>query len=211
MRANKFVRALCLLLTLACCGGVLVALPTAAATTESSSEASLSDMKKYLAADSYAVYIADKITRGIGAADGDILVSLPNMEASSEDARRIDTDAAWTENVSADTRDFHYTGSTEKDHSNAILSPSIGATAFDIEVPAGAAGLYYIAIEYYSLTRNSKVNSIERKLYIDGALPFSEANLISLSKAWAYRYLAGTDADGNEIYADAGEVANAWG
>ena len=211
MKANKFVRALCLLLTLTCCGGVLVALPTAAASTESSSQARLSDMKKYLAADSYAVYIADKISKGIGSANGDVLVSRPNMEASSADAKRIDSDAAWLEYVGLDTRDFHYTGATEKDHSNAVLSPSTGATAFDIEVPAGAAGLYYIAIEYYSLTKNSRVSSIERKLYIDGALPFSEANLISLSKAWTYKYLMGTDADGNEIYADADTVANTWG
>ena len=209
MKANKFVRVLCLLLTLTCCGGVLVALPVAAA--ESSSQASLSDMKKYLAADSYAAYIADKISKGIGSANGDVLVSTPNMEASSEDAKRIDSEAAWLDYVDLNTRNFHYTGATEKDHSNAILSPSTGAAAFDIEVPAGAAGLYYIAIEYYSLTKNSKVSSIERKLYIDGALPFSEANLLSFSKAWAYRYLLGTDANGNEIYADADSVANAWG
>ena len=56
MKAKKFVRFLCLLLTLACCGGVLVALPVAAASGDSSAQANLSDMKKYLAADSDAAF-----------------------------------------------------------------------------------------------------------------------------------------------------------
>lgn len=211
MKANKFVRVLCLLLTLACCGGVLVALPAAAASGGNSAQANLSDMKKYLAADSYASYIADKISRGIQPGNAGVLVAVPNRAASSEDAKLIDSDAAWAESVGSDTHDFHYTGATEKDHSNAILSPSTGATAFDIVVPAGGAGLYYIAIEYYSLTKNSKVSSIERKLYIDGELPFSEANLVSLNKAWTYKYKVGTDANGNDVYVDADKAAASWG
>lgn len=210
MKANKFVRFLCLLLTLACCGGVLVALPVAAASGDSSAQAHLSDMKKYLAADSYAAYIADKISRGILPGRAGVLISSPNLGASSEGAKLLDSDAAWQESVSSDTHDFHYTGNREEDHSGAVLSPATGATAFEIVVPEGGAGLYYIAIQYYSLTRNSKVSSIERKLYIDGELPFSEANLISLNKAWTYKYKVGTDADGNDIYAEAADAAGAW-
>lgn len=196
MKANKFVRALCMFLAVAFGVGGLIAVPTSASTT-TSAEANLADMRKYLEADSYAAYSALYADEVPGTATA---ASAPLLSASADEVKLIDSPEAWISHV--DARAENYDG-----HENAVLSPADGLTAFTIDIPS--TGLYYIAIEYYS--KETTVNSIERKLYIDDKLPFSEANMISLSKAWAYSYKVGTDADGNDVYADAADVAGAWG
>ena len=51
---------------------------------------------------------------------------------------------------------------------------------FKINVPE--TGLYAVDIEYYSYM--AKATSIERMLYIDGRIPFSEARYLEMPKTW---------------------------
>ena len=54
-------------------------------------------------------------------------------------------------------------------------------------VPNGKAGFYTLQIEYYNCkTSESSVSAIQRKLLIDGKVPFSEVNSITFDKNWSY-------------------------
>ncbi len=72
---------------------------------------------------------------------------------------------------------------TNKDYKKAVKSvylPEKGSATFKINVKK--AGLYVIDIEYFSV--EAKATSIERMLYIDGKIPFSEARYLTMPKTW---------------------------
>ncbi len=72
---------------------------------------------------------------------------------------------------------------TEREYGKAVESiylPEKGTAEFKINVPE--SGLYALDIEYYSVL--AKATSIERMLYIDGKIPFSEARYLSMPKTW---------------------------
>ncbi len=75
------------------------------------------------------------------------------------------------------------------------------------------AGMYNVMIDYAAVTKEgrdgeatSAANNIERVLYINGNVPFSETRLISMKKTWSFTYTENkdgelrfvTDANGNE-------------
>ena len=62
----------------------------------------------------------------------------------------------------------------------AIYLPEKGSVSFEIDVPS--TGLYTFDLNYYSVL--AKATSIERMLYIDGKLPFSEARYVVMPKTW---------------------------
>ena len=55
-----------------------------------------------------------------------------------------------------------------------------GMVTWEVDIPA--EGMYAIKIDYCSVT--DKTNSIERMLYINGAVPFSEARFLLMKKTW---------------------------
>jgi len=70
------------------------------------------------------------------------------------------------------------------------------------EVTVPETGMYSIEIDYYPV--EGKATSIERSLYIDGKVPFSEARALKMSKVWADEYTGEfgvfrTDVIGNDI------------
>lgn len=72
---------------------------------------------------------------------------------------------------------------TETNFGKAVKSiylPEKGTAVFKIDVPE--TGLYAIDIDYYSYM--AKATSIERMLYIDGKIPFSEARYLTMPKTW---------------------------
>ncbi|MGM9608983.1 MAG: hypothetical protein ACI3XE_02015, partial [Eubacteriales bacterium] len=178
MKTSRFTRVLCVLLTLAFCLGGVAILPVFAASEEqTSAEKALDDMRKYLKSESYAAYIAKYAGEGPGTAE---VGSTPDLSQSDEGVYLIDRDA-WTS----------LGGKAEDYRDGSVWAPAVGDTSFTIEIPSGGTGMYYIAIEYYAVAQT--VNSIERKLLIDDDLPFTEANMISLSKSWVYAYQNGED------------------
>ena len=198
MKVSKLCRVLCLILALTFGVGVIVAVPASAASASTSAQSSLDDMRKYLASDSYAAYSVKYLSEGIAPGSAPA-VSVPDLDASDDGVYPIDL-ATWIENIGG-------TEETYSGHESSVWSPSTGSTVFSLEIPS--TGMYYIAIEYYTVAQT--VNSIERKLYIDGDLPFAEANLLSLSKSWVYNYKNGIDANGNDAYATVNEVVGAFG
>jgi ABC-type glycerol-3-phosphate transport system substrate-binding protein len=67
---------------------------------------------------------------------------------------------------------------------DALLSPTSGTLTWQVVVPA--SGRYGIEIEYYPLGQTA--SSVERMLYLNGKVPFSQARYLTMSKTWKYEY-----------------------
>ena len=89
---------------------------------------------------------------------------------------------------------------------NAILLPGDGAVGWTFDIPS--TGLYGIKCRYFPIeTENSKNSSVERTVYINGAIPYYEATFIKMSKIYVNDYVIkedGTktfteDINGNQI------------
>ena len=92
----------------------------------------------------------------------------------------------------------HYTNSVNENpdvwsefgdntESSVYLSAS-GAASWQITFSEQEAGFYYIKIVYYDCdTSESSISSIERKLLIDGKIPFDEVSTLKLNKNWVYK------------------------
>ena len=66
-------------------------------------------------------------------------------------------------------------------------SSSASQVSWSFNVPEGKAGLYYLQIEYYNCnTEESSVSAIQKKLLLDGKVPFSEVSSITFDKHWSY-------------------------
>jgi maltose-binding protein MalE len=187
MKVNSFKSVVCVLLALVFCVGVVV-MPTAAASGSSAANANLEETKMYLAADTYAEYLNRYTQAGISAGD-QVYTATPDLANSADDAYLLDA-TTWSENLGADAADYR---------EGAFYSPADGSTTFTVDV--GTTGMYYIVIEYYTVAET--VNSIERKLFIDGDIPFQETAQLSLTKTWSYQYEEGTefrkDLNGNDL------------
>ena len=71
-----------------------------------------------------------------------------------------------------------------------------GTDTVTFQVTVSEAGLYKMAFEFYTVEDYD--STIERSLYIDGALPFAEAEFLSFSRIWHDILKDGTfEADGN--------------
>lgn len=82
----------------------------------------------------------------------------------------------------------------------ALSIGEIGKVTWPVNV--ASEGKYAIEIEYYPVL--GKATSIERTLYIDGKVPFSESRSLSMTKVWVDTYegefgVFGTDVNGNDI------------
>lgn len=77
--------------------------------------------------------------------------------------------------------------------SSALKMGDEGTTTFTVDIPD--TGRYAIALVYYPITGSN--TTIERMVYIDGHIPFSEARYFYLPRSWSYILSDYTDADGN--------------
>ena len=165
----------------------------------------------------------------------DPTIGKDNVRFSAEDmtsgdilSPSIDSLAAWQSVVGTgkddDYRQYEgaHSGASASPNRTIVLLPKEGIATWEIDVPS--TGMYYIGFSYYTLAADysgetvdkATVNNIERKLYIDGEVPFSEARYLSLSKVWKYTYDDGegnrdfrTDLIGNSLTPDIGQ-AEAW-
>ncbi len=70
--------------------------------------------------------------------------------------------------------------------SSVYLSAS-GSASWQLTFTEQEAGFYYIQIVYFDCdTSESSISSIERKLLIDGKIPFDEASTLDMNKNWVY-------------------------
>ncbi len=94
---------------------------------------------------------------------------------------------------------------------DALYMPALGLTSWKFTVPETA--YYAIRITYFPVTEFegkevTTYTTIERTLYIDGRIPFSEARYFYFPRTWRYedcktdadgRYIFQTDASGNDV------------
>ncbi len=94
---------------------------------------------------------------------------------------------------------------------DALYMPSSGITSWKVNIPETA--YYAIRIEYFPLTsidgqEVTTATTIERTLYIDGRIPFSEARYFYFPRNWVYEdceldengnYIFLKDAKGNDV------------
>ncbi|MBQ9736199.1 MAG: extracellular solute-binding protein [Clostridia bacterium] len=170
-----------------------IGIPVSAASGETSYEEILAS----LTAESYANYLQGAKNDGATKGNGDI--SLDIFDYTTEDM----TAGAAVERREEQVVDLKDPKNPVEKTEELLVLPDIGTVSWTFNISAAQAGLYGIRVEYVSLSNST--SSIERKLYIDGSVPFDEARAFSLSKAWQYKY-AVRDEEGNYTFeTDAGD------
>lgn len=95
------------------------------------------------------------------------------------------------------------------DGEHSLYTSDSGKVTWKVDVPK--AGLYTLELLCYpgdatlAAGDNEKATDVERILYINGKVPFSEARSLTITKKWAPKYVDGrfdTDDAGNEIRPD---------
>ena len=124
------------------------------------------------------------------------LVILENIETYLKDITKK-TVETYSENKFFDKDVNGNDVKNELTPSQSIYLPDHDAVGWSVHIPEGQEGFYTIVLEYYSIYEKgiSKKSSIERSVYIDGAIPYYEATYVSLSKTYM-NYV--TDESGNK-------------
>jgi len=175
MKKSIFKRILCGFLTVLMLGGtsatsVLAATGTDASGNTEDTTTSLEEIRELLDTPAYKDYYASlgNVKKG----PKEFTVNLADAYVSAEDGAEGNVQIKDEESTKTE---YEYKGS-----SKSIYLPEIGKVTFKIDVPAD--GLYAIDIEYYSVL--AKATSIERMLYVDGKIPFSESRYVTMPKTW---------------------------
>ena len=178
MRKTTCKKLTCLGLSLLMCSGVFPSLISAADTTEKTEKSALQEISESFKFISYAEY-KEKYA--------DVARGTDTVKISAVDYKADETDADVK--VVSD-----YQGKSGK----ALQIPDAGKVTWEFNVPK--AGMYAVAIDFCSVT--DKTTSIERTLYINGAVPCSEARYLLMKKTWRNNYTEGRfekDFNGNEL------------
>ena len=190
MKKHLFQKVICIILSVTTLFG-LCSFSAAAASSGGKSydsnrdtASSLDEMQALVGISSYDEYIKEYGTpsadiEGMEKIDVDILNPIAGSSAETVLNNELCQNA-----MKEDPENWKNFGDNQ---STSVYLPSQGSTTWNFYVPDGAAGYYYIKINYFScITKESSISSIERKLFIDGAAPFNEARNITLSKLWEY-------------------------
>lgn len=165
-------------------GGLSIAVPVSAA---SGSDSSYAEILASLTADSYLEYLAGVKLDGATQKEG---VTIPIDIFDYTASGMLDGDTVKIETGVADA-----SGATP----DLLVLPGSGTVTWKVDISAEQAGLYGIRFEYYPISGTT--SSIERKLYIDGSVPFDEARALSFGKVWKYNYV---DKEGKPIFDENG-------
>jgi ABC-type glycerol-3-phosphate transport system substrate-binding protein len=84
----------------------------------------------------------------------------------------------------------------EGDVGESLYLPDSGTVTWEFEVPE--SGKYTISVDY--LPSLAKAAPIERMMFIDGKVPFSEARSVEFSKVWTFKYVTGADGNIRDAY-----------
>lgn len=216
MKRNLFRKAMCLLLSVTMLFGALGVTAFAARLKDDSSHTSLDEMKSFLNASSYAAYkerYKDSAGSGLSRIDIDVVAALVRGEIKpGESYAGIVTKDSICYNEAQSEANRALWEQFGDNWENTVYLPAKGTAEWQFDIPDGAEGLYYIAFEYYTCdTADSSISSVERKLYIDGAIPFSEASYLTFPKSWKYSYVSNpvvTDTDEADDYRITYELRN---
>ncbi|MBR6681805.1 MAG: hypothetical protein IKL40_02340, partial [Clostridia bacterium] len=150
---------------------------SAADTEEKVEQEELEEIKAILDTLSYSNYFANLTNEGAKKATEEFTVTLAEKNAKGE---YVHYDAAASEANGVELYDAKQTNEKYGKDKPSILLPDEGTVTFKITVPS--SGFYAIDMEYYAV--EAKATSIERMLYIDGQIPFSEARYLEMTKTW---------------------------
>ena len=196
MMRTKLSRALALFLALLmACGCFSFAAFAATETENSSGRRTMQEWNEILNTDDYEEYLADYAD----ASRGDRVITIDATEFVAD--MTTDTGAKVLFDVNGDNEKSLYTSES-------------GKVTWKVNVPT--AGLYTVELLCYpgdaTLEEgdNEKSTDVERILYVNGKVPFSEARSVTITKCWAPIYTAqedGTvrflkDVAGNDIRPD---------
>ncbi len=209
MKKTLSTRVVCFLLTVVMlfgASGITVSAANKEPLKENSTSSTLDQMQALVGTISYSEY--QQMHQGLfkpGQAQSisvDIVNALING-SNAYVASKPDGEAyiSYNSNKSA------WTDFTDADLNSTVYLPAEGEATWKFEIAESEANLYFIKIEYYACsTSESSISSIERKLYIDGKIPFSESSVISLDKDWVYDNITETtvpagpeDAEGTTV------------
>ena len=181
MKKSLFQKVMCTILSVTMLLGAFAVTAYAGELKPDSSASTLEEMQSITGANSYGEYILDYLSESSGPAT----IVLDNSTALSETIAYVKDSAACITAIQKDQSAWANFGNENMDTS--LYLPATGSATWTFTVPDDAAGLYYIKITYFNCnTYESSISEIERKLYIDDKLPFSEAGSLSLSKTWKY-------------------------
>ena len=201
MKTSKLARLIAFFLAAICCAGTIVITGSAnAAVASAASEiadeeeqeavSSISKMKEYLNAISYAEYYEKYQGKPAGVSDVPILADLTQFKADKKAAAGTKLLSAMDDEDPVNLQSLGIASLVPDEmKATSVYLSDAGSVTFKVKIPT--AGLYYIAIDY--LTVPGTVNSVQRKLYVNNEVPFSEANYLVFSKNWEYQYEADED------------------
>ncbi len=177
MKKSMLKRLLCGFLTVLMLAGTCGAVTYAAEDTSSESSSALEEIKAILDTVSYSNYFATHTSEGAQRATEEFVVTLAEKNANGE---YVYYDATASDAQNIELYDAKTTSEKYGKEKPSILLPEEGTVTFKITVPS--SGFYTIDFEYYAV--EAKATSIERMLYIDGQIPFSEARYLEMTKTW---------------------------
>ena len=212
MKRTLFQKVVCLILS------VTVILGTFAITASAgefkgneSTSSTLDEMKALVGTDSYAAYFASAL-QGLDKAQqatlGNIEIDVTKFNANDGDVcltDDIDTlkDSAGAPMVDRDSYESYWKSFDDEEFgaTSVYLTTINGvdkasSASWRFKIAANQVGFYNLYIEYYNCkTNESSVSAIQRKLLIDGKVPFSEVGSITFDKTWTYKSDSGAEAE----------------
>ena len=212
MKRSLFQKALCFALAVTMLLGSFAITASAAGLKESSSSSDLESMNAFLQAKSYAEYrknFTETMKPGLST------ITIPVLQEPTErkdgfivnDPRKPDVEhnKLIDDSFNSDVDGTKWGAFGEENWGNTVYLPTTGSSTWKFHIDDAQSSWYYLKIEYYTVnTDEASVSAIERKLYIDDVVPFTEASMLSLTKTWHYDFLSKTVEDTTE--ADASPV-----
>ena len=201
MKTKVFQKAICLILSVTTILGALGITSFAAEAklppkTNAGSAATLEDMVALLGTSSYAEYTLNHSDSKWQKELDEITIDVVNDLAIGSDASIAKDSKDCLDSAEANKSAWEGFGDN---WNNTVYLPTTnedgtkaGSASWNFKLSEAQTGLYYLQIEYYSpqITESkygkSSVSAIERKLKIDGKVPFDEASSLTFDKHWIY-------------------------
>ncbi len=190
MKRTVFQRIVCLVLSVVFLLGSLAV--TSSATKykgDESTSSTLEEMKALIGTSSYAEYIEDYADFS-GTGLSEIPINVVTDLTMGSDAV-ITAESILCQN-SMEEHKKNWVNFGDYKNSSVYL-PAVNdqdkaaSASWNFTVTKEQEGLYYIQIDYYNVkTSESSVSAIQRKLKIDGKVPFDEVSTIVFDKHWIY-------------------------
>ena len=205
MKKSLFQKVVCFILSVATLFGVAVMTVSAADLSreeelkdrlkgEGSSAATLDEMQAVVGTTSYEEYAASHSDKNKGSKDK-VLDNTTAKDEKSEDGKIYVSDFRDAEGKEPCTNADKWPDFVDEKHPNPIESALYlsdkSKVSWKVKLNGvdETSGLYWIRIDYYTCqTPESSISSIERKLSINGGIPFAEAGHLNLTKYWTPKY-----------------------